>query len=108
MTEFSLNIQKHIKTGLVVSGKFDGSHACLAAATPGGTILVHSPHRQPQIDFSDHKQSSKRLLWSGELAELQIGTEVVEWQCYQFLFYIHTSHTFEEKRTTLHNFVLFL
>ncbi|XP_020285539.1 Bardet-Biedl syndrome 2 protein homolog [Pseudomyrmex gracilis] len=76
MTEFSLNIQKHIKTGLVVSGKFDGSHACLAAATPGGTILVHSPHRQPQIDFSDHKQSSKRLLWSGELAELQIGTEV--------------------------------
>lgn len=76
MAEFSLNIQKHVKAGLVVSGKFDGSHACLAAATPGGTILVHSPHRQPQIDYSDHKQSNKRLSWSGELAELQIGTEV--------------------------------
>ncbi|XP_067209756.1 Bardet-Biedl syndrome 2 protein homolog [Linepithema humile] len=76
MAEFSLNIQKHIKAGLVESGKFDGSHACLAAATPGGTILVHSPHRQPQVNFSDHKQSSKRLSWSGELAELQIGTEV--------------------------------
>lgn len=76
MAEFSLNIQKHIKAGLVVSGKFDGSHACLAAATPGGTILVHSPHRQPQVDYFDHKQSNKRLSWSGELAELQIGTEV--------------------------------
>lgn len=76
MAEFSLNIQKHIKAGLVVSGKFDGSHACLAAATPGGNILVHSPHRQPQVDYSDHKQSNKRLSWSGELAELQIGTEV--------------------------------
>ncbi|EZA50631.1 hypothetical protein DMN91_003536 [Ooceraea biroi] len=76
MAEFSLNIQKHIKAGLVVSGKFDGSHACLAAATPGGTILVHSPHRQPSINLNDHKQSSKRLSWSGELAELQIGTEV--------------------------------
>ncbi|KAG5341289.1 BBS2 protein, partial [Acromyrmex charruanus] len=75
MAEFSLNIQKHIKANLVVSGKFDGSHACLAAATPGGTILVHSPHRQPQVDYSDHKQSNKRLSWSGELAELQIGTE---------------------------------
>lgn len=59
-----------------MSGKFDGSHACLAAATPGGTILVHSPHRQPQINFSDHQQANKRLSWSGELAELQIGTEV--------------------------------
>ncbi|KAL6265602.1 hypothetical protein P5V15_002396 [Pogonomyrmex californicus] len=76
MAEFSLNVQKHIKASLVVSGKFDGSHACLAAATPGGTILVHSPHRPPQVDYSDHKQSNKRLSWSGELAELQIGTEV--------------------------------
>ncbi|XP_014469313.1 PREDICTED: Bardet-Biedl syndrome 2 protein homolog isoform X2 [Dinoponera quadriceps] len=77
MAEFSLNIQKHVKAGLVVSGKFDGSHACLAAATPGGTILVHSPHRQPQnVNFTDDKQPNKRLSWSGELAELQIGTEV--------------------------------
>lgn len=96
MAEFSLNIQKHIKAGLVVSGKFDGSHACLAAATPGGTILVHSPHRQPQVDYSDHKQSNKRLIWSGELAELQIGTEVPqESKCYKLFHALNkTSHLF--------------
>src|SRR5436309_15479048 len=102
MAEFSLNIQKHIKAGLVVSGKFDGSHACLAAATPGGNILVHSPHRQPQIDYTDHKQSNKRLSWIGELAELQIGTEVRKCvkelrnviSCFarKFLFLYHVFH----------------
>ncbi|CAK9811316.1 Bardet-Biedl syndrome 2 protein homolog [Anthophora plagiata] len=76
MAAFSLNIQKHVEPGLVVSGKFDGSHACLAAATYGGNILIHSPHRQPQITGHDHEQSDRKLSWSGELAELQIGTEI--------------------------------
>ncbi|XP_054004595.1 Bardet-Biedl syndrome 2 protein homolog [Hylaeus anthracinus] len=76
MAAFSLNIQKHVESGLVTCGKFDGSHACLAAATFGGNILVHSPHRQPQIKGHDHEQSDRKLSWSGELAELQIGTEI--------------------------------
>ncbi|KOC68500.1 Bardet-Biedl syndrome 2 protein like protein [Habropoda laboriosa] len=76
MAAFSLNIQKHVEPGLVTSGKFDGSHACLAAATYGGNILVHSPHRQPQITGHDHEQADRKLSWSGELAELQIGTEI--------------------------------
>ncbi|XP_043588448.1 Bardet-Biedl syndrome 2 protein homolog isoform X1 [Bombus pyrosoma] len=76
MAAFSLNIQKHVEPGLVTSGKFDGSHACLAAATYGGNILVHSPHRQPQITGQDHEQSDRKVSWSGELAELQIGTEI--------------------------------
>ncbi|XP_076230796.1 BBSome complex member BBS2 [Calliopsis andreniformis] len=76
MAAFSLNIQKHVEPGLVACGKFDGSHACLVAATFGGKILVHSPHRQPQIKDQDHEQSNKKLSWSGELAELQIGAEI--------------------------------
>ncbi|XP_076644688.1 BBSome complex member BBS2 [Halictus rubicundus] len=76
MAAFSLNIQKHVEPGLVASGKFDGSHACLAAATFGGNILVHSPHRQPQVNSRDHEQFDRKLSWSGELAELQIGTEI--------------------------------
>ncbi|KAF3425049.1 hypothetical protein E2986_06059 [Frieseomelitta varia] len=76
MAAFSLNIQKHIESGLVTSGKFDGSHACLVAATYGGNILVHSPHRQPQITSHDHEQPDRKLSWSGELAELHIGTEI--------------------------------
>lgn len=76
MAAFSLNIQKHVEPGLVSSGKFDGSHACLVAVTYGGNILVHSPHRQPQIIGHDHEQSDRKLSWSGELAELQIGSEV--------------------------------
>lgn len=77
MAAFSLNIQKHVEPSLVTSGKFDGSHACLAAATYGGNILVHSPHRQPQITDHDHEQSDRKLSWSGELAELKIGSEVL-------------------------------
>ncbi|KAK2582215.1 hypothetical protein KPH14_004567 [Odynerus spinipes] len=76
MAAFSLNIQKHIESGLVASGKFDGSHACLAAVTSGGNVLVHSPHRQPQIKNNDSEQPDGRLSWSGELAELQIGSQV--------------------------------
>lgn len=77
MAAFSLNIQKHIESGLVASGKFDGSHACLTAVTSGGNILVHSPHRQPQIKNNDSEQPDGRLSWSGELAELQIDSQVV-------------------------------
>ncbi|XP_017893284.1 Bardet-Biedl syndrome 2 protein homolog [Ceratina calcarata] len=76
MAAFSLNIQKHVEPGLVACGKFDGSHTCLVVATYGGNVLVHSPHRQPQITSHDHEQSDRKLSWSGELAELHIGTEV--------------------------------
>ncbi|XP_029051059.2 Bardet-Biedl syndrome 2 protein homolog [Osmia bicornis bicornis] len=76
MAAFSLNIEKHVEPGLVTCGKFDGSHACLAVATFGGNILVHSPHRQPQITGHDHEQTDRKLSWSGELAELQIGTKI--------------------------------
>nr|XP_003703550.1 PREDICTED: Bardet-Biedl syndrome 2 protein homolog isoform X2 [Megachile rotundata] len=76
MAAFTLNIEKHVEPCLVTCGKFDGSHACLAVATFGGNILVHSPHRQPQITGHDHEQADRKLSWSGELAELQIGTEI--------------------------------
>lgn len=77
---FSLSIARQIEAGLVASGKFDGSHACLALATTGGNVLVHSPHRQPkpdqQITDFDNVESDRRLAWTGELAELQIGNQV--------------------------------
>lgn len=78
---FTLSIAKQIEAGLVASGKFDGSHACLALATTGGNVLVHSPHRQPKPDQRmaefDHVQNNdRRLAWTGELAELQIGNQV--------------------------------
>ncbi|XP_076681212.1 BBSome complex member BBS2 [Andrena cerasifolii] len=76
MAVFSLNIQKHMEPGLIACGKFDGSHACLVAATFGGNVLVHSPHRQPQVKSLDHEQTDRKLSWSGELAELQIGAEI--------------------------------
>nr|KAF7420225.1 hypothetical protein H0235_010522 [Vespula pensylvanica] len=92
MAAFSLNIQKHIESGLVASGKFDGSHACLTAVTSGGNILVHSPHRQPQIKNNDSEQPDGRLSWSGELAELQIDSQVTA---------ICTGHLGEDERDIL-------
>ncbi|XP_043493368.1 Bardet-Biedl syndrome 2 protein homolog [Polistes fuscatus] len=92
MAAFSLNIQKHIESSLVASGKFDGSHACLVAVTSGGNVLVHSPHKQPQIKNNDSEQPDGRLSWSGELAELQIGSQVTA---------ICTGHLGEDERDIL-------
>ena len=74
MAAFSLNLRKKIEPRLVVSGKFDGIHACLAATTLGGNVLVHSPHRET-IKEKNYRDDS-RLTWNGELAELTIGVQV--------------------------------
>ncbi|XP_024945765.1 Bardet-Biedl syndrome 2 protein homolog [Cephus cinctus] len=79
MAAFSLYLQRRIQPTIVASGKFDGSHACLAVATSSGNILVHSPHRIPSTTNPSNpqgEQSNARLAWSGELAELQIGKQV--------------------------------
>lgn len=78
MAAFTLNLERKIVPVLVVCGKFDGSHACLAVATSSGSILVHSPHRQPPIGVNETPEENfeKRLKWNGELAELQIGKQV--------------------------------
>ena len=75
MAAFSLNLHRRVESTLIVSGKFDGSHACLAAATSGGNVFIHSPHRQSS-EFCGKEKSTGRLSWSGELAELQIGRQV--------------------------------
>ena len=75
MASFFLNLQRRVEPTLIASGKFDGSHACLAAATSGGNVLIHSPHRESSENFGQGK-SAGRLSWSGELAELQIGRQV--------------------------------
>ncbi|KAG7187986.1 hypothetical protein KM043_013942 [Ampulex compressa] len=74
MATFSLNLDKKLEAGLLASGKFDGSHACLALATPAGNVLVHGPHRQPRLEIS--QGSKHRMAWEGELAELRIGARV--------------------------------
>lgn len=76
MASFSLNIEKTIQPGIVSSGKFDGSHACLALGSEAGTVYIHSPHRQPIMDTM-YDNSDRRLSWNGEIAELQIGDQVV-------------------------------
>lgn len=75
MAAFSLNLRKKIEPRLVVSGKFDGTHACLAATTLGGNVLVHSPHRET-AKIDEHHIDNSRLSWNGELAELNIGVQV--------------------------------
>lgn len=75
MASFSLNLQRRVELSLIASGKFDGSHACLTAATSSGNVLVHSPHRASSENFED-AQAVGRLSWSGELAELHIGNQV--------------------------------
>lgn len=75
MAAFSLNLQRRVESTLIVSGKFDGSHACLAAATSAGNVLIHSPHRESSESLEQEKCAG-RLSWSGELAELQIGKQV--------------------------------
>lgn len=75
MAAFSLHLERKIESGFVVSGKFDGSHACIVAATSGGNILVHSPHRRKVLD-PDDDAGSGRLSWIGEIAELRIGKRV--------------------------------
>ncbi|XP_048510974.1 Bardet-Biedl syndrome 2 protein homolog isoform X2 [Athalia rosae] len=75
MAAFSLQLERKIETALVTSGKFDGSHACLVAATSGGNVLVHSPHRRAPPDPVDGSASG-RLAWTGELAELRIGKQM--------------------------------
>ncbi|CAG5102110.1 Similar to Bbs2: Bardet-Biedl syndrome 2 protein homolog (Mus musculus), partial [Cotesia congregata] len=79
MAAFTLNLDRKIVPALVVCGKFDGSHACLALATSSGNILVHSPHRQPPIGVNETQEENleKRLKWNGELAELQIGKQIL-------------------------------
>ncbi|XP_074109421.1 BBSome complex member BBS2 isoform X2 [Cotesia typhae] len=79
MAAFTLNLERKIVPVLVVCGKFDGSHACLAVATSSGSILVHSPHRQPPIGVNETLEENfeKRLKWNGELAELQIGKQIL-------------------------------
>lgn len=80
MAAFSLNLQRKVEPGLVGCGKFDGSHACLVASTSSGNVLVHSPHRQPTANIvseTGQEQLEGRLAWSGELAELQIGRQVM-------------------------------
>lgn len=78
MAAFSLNLQRKIEPSLVTCGKFDGSHACLVFATSAGNILVHSPHRQPPANTTEsHENMERRLEWNGEIAELQIGRQVV-------------------------------
>lgn len=86
-TTFTINLQRRVEPGLSSCGKFDGSHACLVAATSSGNVLVHSPHREPPQDNlvpesssltsqQQRQQEDARLKWTGELAELQIGREV--------------------------------
>ncbi|XP_058788699.1 Bardet-Biedl syndrome 2 protein homolog [Phymastichus coffea] len=76
MATFSLNLQRRVEPGLTACGKFDGSHACLAAATSAGNVLVHSPHRDAAANPSQSFGEETRLSWVGELAELQIGRQV--------------------------------
>ncbi|XP_008560826.1 Bardet-Biedl syndrome 2 protein homolog [Microplitis demolitor] len=79
MAAFTLNLDRKILPTLVTCGKFDGSHACLAVATSSGNVLIHSPHRQLPTDINETPEDSleKRLKWNGELAELQIGKQVL-------------------------------
>lgn len=76
MATFSLNLQRRVEPGLTACGKFDGTHACLAAATSAGNVLIHSPHRDAADNQNYTFQADARLNWSGELAELQIGRQV--------------------------------
>lgn len=75
MATFTLNIRRRLEAGLITCGKFDGTHACLVAANSAGNVLVHSPHRQATEPFDEATQS--RLTWNGEIAELQIGKQVL-------------------------------
>ncbi|XP_001604585.1 Bardet-Biedl syndrome 2 protein homolog [Nasonia vitripennis] len=92
MATFSLNLQRRVEAGLTGCGKFDGSHACLAAATSAGNVLVHSPHRDAVASKNFELNSEARLSWSGELAELQIGRQVTA---------LHTGRLGEDERDIL-------
>ena len=76
MESFTLNLQRRLEPGSVTSGKFDGTHACLAATTSAGNVLVHSPHREPPENADFKILQEHRLAWTGETAELQIGRQV--------------------------------
>ena len=40
---FTLKLDDGILPGLVVVGKYDGTHPCLTAATSGGKVFIHDP-----------------------------------------------------------------
>lgn len=40
---FEFKLGSSISPGMVSAGKFDGTHPCLAAATPNGNVLLHDP-----------------------------------------------------------------
>ncbi|XP_034935482.1 Bardet-Biedl syndrome 2 protein homolog [Chelonus insularis] len=79
MAVFTLNLQKRIIPSIVISGKFDGSHSCLVAATRAGNIIIHNPHRQLalNIDTSSRTETDRKLQWNGETAELRIGQQIL-------------------------------
>ncbi|KAI5699879.1 hypothetical protein M8J75_010430 [Diaphorina citri] len=43
---FVLQLKYSTIPGLVTLGKYDGSHSCLTAATTGGKVLIHYPHKK--------------------------------------------------------------
>ena len=45
---FNFELGSEISPGLVTVGRFDGRHPSLAAATPTGKLVLHSPHQNSQ------------------------------------------------------------
>ncbi|XP_014222559.1 Bardet-Biedl syndrome 2 protein homolog [Trichogramma pretiosum] len=76
METFTLKLDRRLEPGRVTCGKFDGTHACLAASTSVGNVLIHSPHREAPLEPDFRVLDEHKLTWQGEIAELQIGRQV--------------------------------
>ncbi|XP_049846723.1 Bardet-Biedl syndrome 2 protein homolog isoform X2 [Schistocerca gregaria] len=62
---FTINLNHKILPGLVTIGKYDGTHACLTAATTADQVLIHSPHRRVGYETGrmvSHERSKELVL----------------------------------------------
>ena len=50
---FKFELGSEISPGLVTVGRFDGVHPSLAAATPTGKLVLHSPHQNTAYETND-------------------------------------------------------
>lgn len=75
---FTLELNYKILQGLIIIGKYDGTHPCLTAATTAEKILIHSPHRRNvasvgRINFSETNREIATLNIGQTIAALEAG-----------------------------------
>ena len=70
---FKFKLGSQISPGLVTVGRFDGKHPSLAAATPTGKVVLHSPHLSRDESGGAGEQAIRHLKMSSNVTAISAG-----------------------------------